>query len=250
MLGRRTAGVALVVCFAAVAGAVVRVDGDGVRMPLYPAWVAVLTAVGVLAGVALALSRRGGPAAAVALVVALQLAGTGVVARRHAVPAGGTGGLFAADVDRVRALAVVVVVAAAAAAVVSLLSLLPPTGTPVTGRRRLLATAAGLAVVVLVPLGIGATSTEMRDATSLGAMVLSYGLPWGAGLVAAGRLPRDRSVAAALTVAGSAALALVGPQMADLILGRPEPAFGAALLAAVVVLAAVGATRPARVPTA
>ena len=53
-------------------------------------------------------------------------------------------------------------------AVVSLLSLLPPTGTPVAGGRRVLATVAGLAVIVFVPLGVGAGSAEMRDATSLG----------------------------------------------------------------------------------
>lgn len=248
VLGRRTTGLLLVLCFAAITVALVRRHhGNELILAFYSAWVAVLVAAGGLAGVALVLLRRGGPATAVALVVSVQLAGTAVVAHKHARPASGMGSLFPADVGMIERRAVVIAVAATVAAVVCLLRLVPPAGDRVGGRLRVLGTTAGVIVAGLVPVAIAATSAEMQDTTSLGAMGLMYGLPWGVGLVAAGWLPWDQAVAAAGTVVGSALLALIGPELVDLIQGRPEPAFAAALLAALLVLAALAAARPAPV---
>lgn len=248
VLGRRTTGLLLVLCFATITVALVRRHhGNELILPFYATWVAALVGAGGLAGVALVLLRRSGPAAAVALVVSVQLAGTAVVAHKHARPASGIGGLFPADVAMIERRAVVVALAAAAAAVVCVLRLVPPAEDRVGRRLRVLGTTAGVIVAGLVPVAVAVTDAEMQDATSLGAMGLVYGLPWGVGLVAAGWLPRAQAVAAAGTVVGSALLALTGPVLPDLIQGRPEPAFAVALLGALMVLAVRAAARPAPV---
>ena len=238
-------------CFAGIAAAVVRRHhGQGFAprdflLPGYPWWVVVLIAAGELAGLALLLVPRFGTVgAAVALVPALQLAGMGAVMVRHAGPAAGMGGVFRWEVDRLEQMGVVIAGAGGVAALGCLAVLLPRTGARAGGRRAP-GTLAGLAVAVLVPAGIAATSAEMRDVTSVGAMLLSYGLPWGVGLVAAGWLPRGPALAAALAVSGSVALGLAGPQMVDLVLGRSTPAFAAALVVSLLVLAVVAVPRPA-----
>lgn len=233
----RRHGTVLVACSLVAGLALVRrVPGAGGLSSVYPWWTAVLVHVELAVAVLVLRSQRPAvlQAAAVAgAVVALQLAGTGVVARKHVRPALGTGGITG-DVVPLEHAALVLAVAGVVA-LGTCLTLLRACAGP--AHRRAGALALGLAVAVLVPLAVALTDREMRDVTSLGAVALAYALPWGAGLAATGWLARPAALAAVGTVAGSALLALLGPQLPDLVTGDPRPAFAGALVVALVVLA-------------
>jgi hypothetical protein len=63
-------------------------------------------------------------------------------------------------------------------------------------------------VAVGLPFALGAAFRD-ADITSLGQYALTYSLPWGAALAAAGWLDRRDALTARATVAGSAVLAAV-----------------------------------------
>ena len=205
---------------------------------IYPWWTWVLVGLGVVAGLVIALEPASARAqrlvaSATIVVAGAQLTGTGLVAAKHWRPAFGMGG-YAGDPDRLEQLAILLAVAAAAATLVGLRQLWVDGAfsDPVRPEARRACLVAGLAVVVVLPLALTFTfgDADMRDLTSWGAMGLIYAGPWGLSIVLAGRVTRPASVTMLAMVALSASMALVGPQMIDLVFGSFRAAFGVVLL--------------------
>ena len=189
-----------------------------------------------LAGLVL-LVGSGGPsallhaAAAVGLVAAAQLSGTGVVAVKHWQPYTGMQG-SGAHLPQLRLLAAAMACAglASAGAVVWLLVAEHALPSGVGRWARTASVVAGLAIAVVVPLGMGAGDPQTMDFTSLGAYALIYGLPWGGAVLLSAWLTRAAALAALGAVLASIALALVGPQMEALLYSAVTGPFVAALL--------------------
>lgn len=234
------------VCFVLTAAALTRRDRSddptfsSGSWTIYPWWTWVLVGVGLCAALT-ALVRPHRPAVlvgapAVAAVMAAQIAGTGVVGSKHWRPAIGMGGYG----DHLRELQVMAGVMAACgltALVVCTLRLrVVRRASGVSGRgSRASCALVGGGVVVLLPVGVALVDHDARDLTSTGAVLLVYGLPWGASLVAAGWLPRPAGLATTATVALSAGCATVGPQMWSLVADSARPVFAGALAASVLV---------------
>ena len=209
-----------------VAGSLVAgltVAGPGDLYPygsLYPWWTWVLVAAGAGAGAALAVAPRPRVqrlAPAVALVVCAQLAGTGVVARKHWLPAQGMGGVGSTDIPRAEQLAVLMALGAGVATLAAAAVL---AGSGGLGRRywtrgSWLPLVAAALVVVVLP-AVLAQEIGGPTLTTWGAAGLLYAGPWAVALAASAWARADTAVALVLTVTGAAALAAVGPQMPDL----------------------------------
>ncbi|MEV4639507.1 hypothetical protein AB0J80_19350 [Actinoplanes sp. NPDC049548] len=152
--------------------------------------------------------RWGRPAAVVSALLAAQICGHGIVAVRDWFnTAGASGGMRQSQLALVVGFAAVVAVCAAVATCVSTAVLWRE---PVSGWRSLRPkrpgyVVAGLVVVVGLPialaLGFGYTAVTM-----VGQFALTYSLPWGAGLAAAGWLGRRERVAVVATVGLTAVL--------------------------------------------
>jgi hypothetical protein len=226
---------------------------------IYPWWTWTLVLAGVTAGavVLLAPAARGGPssraAACVALVVGAELAGTGVVARKHWNPALGMGGFGHGQIPEVERLAVVIASAAGFATFTAVVLLLT---SGVLGRRGwngaswpTLVLAAG--IVVVLPLLLAA-EVGGPTLTTWGAAGLIYAGPWAAALAASAWSTGETRWALLGTVLACAVLAGIGPQMADLFTGwarGPLSMVAAALLVLGVLVVRRGAPRADAVPT-
>lgn len=205
----------------------------------------VLAAVLVMSGVVLGIAARRGvrawwsPVAAVAAVVAAQLAGTGMVAAKHWRTTfgyhGGSGHLPLLEI-----LAVLMAVLTAGACVVALRRLVAWGSIPARPHMtaRWTAIIGGAVLVLGLPSAIGSGSPDNQDPPSLLAYALIYSLPWGAAVVVTAWMSRSAALATLTAVAASAALAITGAPMADLVLGRqPHAPFVAALLLVMAVAA-------------
>lgn len=193
-----------------------------------------LTVLGLLP---LMLSRVLAATAACGAVVAAQLMGAGIVAFQHWLPASGISSFAFSSYSLVRSLAVVLALAGAAATVGCIHVLLrrgafSATALPLVSRRCV--TGIGVAVIIAVPPLLGFGSESSLDVSSLGAAVLLYSLPMGAGLIMAGWLRRTPALAALATVAASAVLAMIGKQM--MYVPNPGLTFSLVLVAAFAVL--------------
>ena len=180
--------------------------------PYWPVGLKMLIAgLGVAGLVVAARPRLRRPAAMVAAVLAAQLAGLGTVGIRDMFNAQGAGlpGLAPHEVaQRVALAAVLALVGTVAMCVaVALLWREPERGWQAWRPRRTRLAVIGLAVVVVstVP-GWFASGASML--TGMGQGLLSYGLPWGGGLIAAAWFGSRVRLAAAGTVIASAAAAL------------------------------------------
>jgi predicted membrane protein len=247
-------GFAVAVAFAVIGAALLRRDHFGSQTDtIYPWWVWVLVVVGVCAGLVSGVGPRAGArvariAPAIAAIAAGQLSGTGFVAFKHWEPASGMGGAYGTHLGELKRMAVVIGITGLVAVVLSLGQLVADGDLPYRAPRplRVLCCVAGGLVVVGVPSIIAALNGDMRDLTSWGAMGLIYAGPWGVALIAVGWLARPTAIAALATVSLGACLALVGPQMTDLVFGNPAPAFATALIATVLVFAALVRQPPDR----
>jgi hypothetical protein len=173
----------------------------------YPAAVWPLLAGLAVAGVLIVIRPEWvRPAAVVAAVVGAQVAGYGVVAVRDWFNANGASGMAQHNLATVVTFAAAVALWATVATCVAVgLLWREPTGLGLPGFRSLLV---GGIVAVGLPFALGAAFRDV-DITSLGQYALTYSLPWGAALAAAGWLDDREAVTARATVAGSAVLAAV-----------------------------------------
>lgn len=233
-----TAGFTLLSSYVVVAVAlcvpVVPFGSSGYRSgtTIYPVWIWVLVLAGLLAGVTALRSARtarsvGG---AVALVAAMPLVGTGIVAYRHWKPAFGMGGGYGDGYESLQTLKLMALLVAGAALVAgaSAVVLLVtggalPAKVPATIRRA--SVLAGLAVIIGLSLGIDAGGYGDGDLTSLGAAGLIYAGPWGTATIVSGWLERPAAIAALAATCGSVALAVIGPEMTDLLWPGPTALF-------------------------
>jgi len=218
-------------------------SGRTVTDTLYPmsAWVLVtLLALGGVVAVWGRWSESVTAVTGVAMggVAAAQLAGMGLVANKHWGPWTGMG-MSADNLDQLHRMALAMAVSAAVAVVVCLGSLVQLHGfdapSPVVARRTSLAV--GAAVVVLVPLVVGAGSPETLDLTSLGAFALMWALPWGIALILCGWLVRPGVLGAVVGVGVSALAALVTAPMTEIVFSQTYRAAFALVLVAVGVVA-------------
>lgn len=210
-------GGAFVVACAVVAGsAVVLPDARVATYAPRPGWqytpalwplLVALLAAGVLI---MTRPRWARPAAVVAAIVAVSIAGNGLVAIREWFSIFGLGGLTKPDLVALHAYAVAVPLAATAAAVVAAALVWRE---PAAGWRGVLPSrpgyvVAGAAVVVLMPVmwDIARASFDVIGFPHVAS--LTYTLPWGAGLAAAGWLHGRAGRAAVVTVAVSVAVCL------------------------------------------
>jgi hypothetical protein len=173
----------------------------------YPAAVWPLLAGLAVAGVVIVIRPEWvRPAAVVAAVAGAQVAGYGVVAVRDWFNANGASGMAQHNLATVVTFAAAVALWATVATCVAVgLLWREPTGLGLPGFRSLLV---GGVVAVGLPFALGAAFRD-ADITSLGQYALTYSLPWGAALAAAGWLDRRDALTARATVAGSAVLAAV-----------------------------------------
>jgi hypothetical protein len=209
---------ALITLCAVVAGSAAAVPGRlfrgaGLRNEWNYFWVLWPLLVGLaVAGVVLAVRPRWGrPAAAVAALLAAQVCGHGIVAVRDWFnTAGASGGMRQNELALVVGFAAVVAVCAAVAGCTSATVLWrePAGGWGGLRPRRPAYVLMGLAVAVGLPValsrGLGITAVTM-----VGQFALTYSLPWGAGLVAAGWLGRRGRIATVTAVALSALLVTI-----------------------------------------
>ncbi len=214
--------------------------GTGLHSTIYPWWLWVLVVVGAGSAAASLFGRQSKPiqagAPAVAAVAAAQLASSGVVAFRHWQPASGMGGTYGGRIHTLETLAFVVGLAGLLGVLICLWLLIRHRDLPqrTSTSVRAVSVTAGLIVAVGLPLGLALTASEMR-LTRLGAVSLIYAWPWGLALIAVGWVSRFTGLAASGAVVVTAALAVIGPQMTDLVSGKPAPVFGAAAVLAFVV---------------
>lgn len=201
---------------------------------IYPWW-ALAMALGSLAVALASVLSPGRTVVAVAAaangVCAAELAGLGLVARKHWQPAFGMGGGYSGSLPTLEWLALAVFVAGLAGAGLSLRRLVLAGELPAPASRgaRRVASTVGAALVLLLPVAIGAGGRDQLDATSLGAYALVYSAPWGVATGLTGWLVGGAARAVLATCAACAALALGGPQMVDLVDPQPYVAFGLTL---------------------
>lgn len=162
-----------------------------------------------VAGVLLAVRPRWArPAAVVAVILAAQAGGYGVVAVRDWFnQAGSGGGMRQSHLALVVGFAAVVALSGTLAGCVGAAVLWrePSDGWRGVRPARPAYVIGGVVVAVLVPLVIGAVF-NIRTVTLIGQMALTYSLPWGGGVALAGWLGRRGRIAACATVAGSVVL--------------------------------------------
>lgn len=162
-----------------------------------------------VAGVMVAARPRGGRrAAAVAAVLAAQVCGHGIVAVRDWFNrAGASGGMRQSELALVVGFAAVVAVCAAVATCVcaAVLWREPATGWRGLRSKRPGYVLVGLVVVVGLPMAL-AFGFGFTAVTMIGQFALTFSLPWGVGLAAAGWLDRRERVAALAAVVLSALL--------------------------------------------
>jgi hypothetical protein len=141
--------------------------------------------------------------AALSAVVALQLAGTGVVAHRRWFTSGGFS-RHAANETTLRGMAIVLSVCALAI-VVTCVAVLIDAGAvaPARARRVVPVVVAGAAVAVIVPLAMGWESSSNRT-TQGGAHALMYGIPWGVAIAGSAVLRYRERLATVASIAVSA----------------------------------------------
>jgi len=243
VLAVRTRCLLTAACF--VASAVVLAarapGGGGPSGTLYPWWTWLVVIAGTAGALAplLVAHRPRLVAAAPALtgVLALHLAGTGVVAWKHWRPVSGMAGIGIGHLPALEAAALAMAAAGLLAAALSAMPLLRQLGRTGEGGWRARCALAGVAVLLLVPAGLGLADAELRDLTSAGAIGLIYAGPWAAGLLAAAVLPRPAAQGAVLGVALTAALAAVGPQMLDLLPSGPASVVFASVLVVALLVA-------------
>ncbi len=180
---------------------------------IYPWWSPLLvlaalgTAVAMLTTWADDPGRRAAAACATG-VVAAQVGGLGLWAHKHWHPAFGIGGGYAGDMHELEGLAWVVAAGALLACLASIVQLVvhrdwPRRDTSSSWRRVVL----GLVVMAGLPVLLAVGDRDQMDATSLGALALVFGIPWG-GAVVAGRWLSSTAYSAVLgTCAVSAVLA-------------------------------------------
>ena len=120
-------------------------------------------------------------------VLGAELAGTGVVARKHWEPAPGMGGFGAGQIPAVERLAVVVALAWPRAAAVARRPLLLVASGPTRRHARGggdCVVAVGVAIVVVLPFVLAARHPGDPTLTTWGAAGLIYAGPWGRAVVA------------------------------------------------------------------
>ena len=163
--------------------------------------------------VALALTRLDRRVlAVVAVVLAVQLAATGVVGTKHWGALCGPGACYNGSFVLERILAIAMVVANAAACAVCVAALRG--GAFVwRGGRSVVAIVAGILAAVSTVWLLSKAGAMYRDTTSLGAFMILYALPWGGSIVAAGWLEARSALVATLTVAGSAVVVATTHQL-------------------------------------
>ncbi|MEV4691542.1 hypothetical protein ACFXA2_00225 [Micromonospora chalcea] len=203
----------MVLVAAAASAVVLAVPGgfrifDGVATP-YGAGRWVLLALLAAGGLML---RRGGPvatgvAATAGLFAAGQLSATGIWAVKHWRPFSGMVGTGYGMLPLLMSLAAVLAVAGALAAVFCLTAMRRNGvwAVQTTGTQRWVAFAAGVVVVVGLPV---AMLGGLSPITMLGTFTLLFGLPWGIALAATGWLRRDAAIAAGGLVTVSALTAV------------------------------------------
>ena len=209
---------------------------------IYPWASYVFCAALAIAGVIIAMGLRSefrpwsAPAAAVALVSAMQLGGMGVVAIKHWEPAFGMGGGYG-SLDQLEQRAWIVAAIGTVAGLAALLAMRRVYTRAEPRRVRMTCGISGALFVFLLPVAVGAGSAENLDATSLGAFALMYGLPWGIALIIAGWLRRSTALWAIGAVTMSAGFCVARARMVDLIFWDATVTFVAALIVAGLVFA-------------
>lgn len=166
-------------CFGLVAACIlVPAPGRMVRhwssATIYPWWSLVLAVVGMVVALAAPVLRRRGAAAVAAAttgVFAAELAGIGLVARKHWHPAFGYGCGYSGALGRLQWLALLIFAAGAVAAVAGLVRLWIAGDLPRPAARptRRTAVAVGAVLLVLLPPAVGMGNSDGLDATSLSA---------------------------------------------------------------------------------
>ncbi|MFI5934383.1 hypothetical protein [Actinoplanes sp. NPDC051494] len=221
------AGLFVVVCasVAAVAAAVPGRPRWGAEWNYSPRMWPLLVAL-VIAGVVMTHERWSRPAAVVTALVALEVAGNGVVAVRDWFNVNGALRMAQHDLATVVTFAAAVAVAATAAAAVAVAVLWRE---PAGGARGLVPARPGYVVlgvtVALVLPFVWATAVHDRDITTLGQFALTSSLPWGAGLAASGWLRGRTALAARVSVTCSVLLcaALVALPLISALLNPAPP---------------------------
>jgi hypothetical protein len=179
---------------------------------IYPWWTPLLLVVAIgVAVVVLSVDEPGPRAAAVCAtgIVAAQVGGLGLWAHKHWRPAFGMGGGYAGGMHELERLAWVVAAGGMLACVASVALLVvrgdwPKRDVAASAWRRVVL---GLAVIVGLPALLSGGVSSLMDATSLGAMSLVYGIPWGGALVASRWLASTAYSAVLATCAIGAGLA-------------------------------------------
>lgn len=208
---------------------------------IYPWWTWLLVAAVAAAGAILVVAPEGAlgrrwrsGAAAVALVAAAQLAGTGSVAARHWKPAQGMGG-YPGETRILQALAVLLAATALVAVGLAVTQLVLDR---VVGRAapvvRSLLLGAGVAVTGLLPLLM--VDGPERATTTWGAAGLLYAGPWGLAIVASAWLEWVPATVLLAAVAGCASMAAIGPHMSQLLLAEDARLATVALVAGLLAL--------------
>jgi len=163
---------------------------DGSRWVL----VAMLAVGGAVVATATGAARSS--AAAVSFVITLQLAGSGVVARKHWLPYYGSGGGPPRHIAVLYGLAIVLAVVNAVAAVICWLTLRPAAA---PWPRASSYMALGVATSVVLPYLFGRGSSDNLDLTSLVGYAALASVPFGLSFITAGLVRRE--VAASLLAA-------------------------------------------------
>ena len=206
-------GAFIVVCAAVAASAVavselvLTPEGPGSRLHYPPLTWPLLPVLAVAGVVAMTRHRWARAAALLAAVVAAQTAGFGLIAVRAwfgVTTFGGSGSLTATPITYAAAVAMAATAAAVAGA--AMVWREPAGGWRGLVPARPLYVAAGAAVVALLPR-IWNAELHTGDITGLDEIsTLTYSLPWGVGLFAAGWLRGRSAVAAGATVTVAAVL--------------------------------------------
>lgn len=187
-------------------------------MTIYPWWTLVLLLVGAAAALVSVSTPAGSDrvlvaAAAVSGVCAAQIGGLGLWTQKHWLPAFGFGGGFAGEIGELKRLAWVVAVAGILTALAALAQLITEGQWPraVPAGPRLTRLIAGLAVLGGLPLLIAIGNPDLMDRTSLVALALVYGVPWGLSIAGAGWLSPHGPAAVLGACCLSASLSALAP---------------------------------------
>jgi hypothetical protein len=185
---------------------------------IYPWWTLVLFGVGAGAAAVSVAAPAGATrvlaaTAGVTGVLAAQVGALGVWAQKHWLPAFGFGGGYAGDVDELEQLAWIVAGAGILASLAAVGQLLvqhdwPRPVASVTRWRR---AGSGVAVLVGLPILLAGADPDLADLTSVVAMALIYGIPWGVSLAGAGWLSRHGALGVLAGCFISATLSAVAP---------------------------------------